>query len=205
MRLLELFSGTESMGKVFKEAGWEVLSIDNNPAFKSDICADILTLDPPEGEFDVVWASPPCTAFSVASIGYHWRHGKPSAGARLGVKLLTKTMEFIMVARPKYWFIENPRGMMRKLPIMFDLPKRTVTYCQYGDSRMKPTDIWTNCDIWTPKPACKNGDTCHTPAPRGCETGTQGIKSVIDRSRIPDDLCREILRTVQGQQIGLFD
>ena len=43
-----------------------------------------------------------------------------------------------------YWIIENPRGKLRKLEIVKDLPRTTVTYCQYGDIRMKPTDLWTN-------------------------------------------------------------
>ena len=24
------------------------------------------------------------------------------------------------------------------------IPRKTVCYCQYGEDRMKPTDIWTN-------------------------------------------------------------
>ena len=86
--------------------------------------------------------------------------------------------------------------MMRTLPIMAALPKRTVTYCQYGDSRMKPTDIWTNCDVWKNRPACKNGDPCHVAAPRGARTGTQGLKGNRERSVIPEQLCREICQAV---------
>jgi hypothetical protein len=79
---------------------------------------------------------------------------------------------------------------------MASLPRKTVTYCQYGDTRMKPTDIWTNCSHWNPKPACKNGDPCHESAPRGARTGTQGINGARDRSRIPEKLVIEILSAV---------
>ena len=58
------------------------------------------------------------------------------------------------------------------------LPRYTVTYCQYGDNRMKPTDIWTNHPCPKFKPPCKNGDPCHVSAPRGSQTGTQGLKAV---------------------------
>jgi len=200
LRLLELFSGTESMSKAFRANGWEVLTVDNSSDFKPNINIDILKIDLQrfiDFNQDVIWASPPCTAFSVASIGTHWKHGKPSKQAILGTALLCKTIEIIMVTRPKYWFIENPRGMMRKLPIMDLLPKNTVTYCQYGDKRMKPTDIWNNCDIWEPKPPCRNGDTCHVSAPRGSRTGTQGVKGAVDRSRIPKQLCGEIAKVVK--------
>lgn len=79
------------------------------------------------------------------------------------------------------------------MKFMQDLPRYTVTYCQYGDTRMKPTDIWTNHPDPKFKPACKNGDKCHVSAPRGSATGTQGIKGARDRSRIPDELCRYIV------------
>ena len=59
---------------------------------------------------------------------------------------------------------------------MLFLPRYTVTYCQYGDKRMKPTDIWTNHPNPKFKPMCKNGDPCHEKAPRGSRSGTQGIK-----------------------------
>ena len=78
--------------------------------------------------------------------------------------------------------------------------RATVTYCQYGDTRMKPTDIWTNhldsplfSKGWKPRPICKNGDNCHVSAPRGSQTGTQGLKDNYERSKVPYELCKEIL------------
>lgn len=65
--------------------------------------------------------------------------------------------------------------------------------CQYGDSRQKPTDIWTNIPNPNFKPPCKPGSSCHERAPRGSKTGTQGIKGSKDRSRIPDALCDYIV------------
>ena len=97
--------------------------------------------------------------------------------------------------QPKYYFIENPRGLMRKMGAVEYLNRHTVTYCQYGDKRMKPTDIWTNLD-WTPKEMCKNGQPCHEAAPRGSRTGTQGLKNNYERSKIPYLLSREIIETI---------
>jgi len=196
MRLLELFCGTKSIGKVFAGGGHDVVSVDLLPEFDPTHCGDILNMDFKD-RFDVVWASPPCTTFSIASVGHHWKHGVPSDDAVVGNKLLCKTLEIINLVRPRYWFIENPRGMMRKMPIMQHLPRRTITYCQYGDSRMKPTDIWTNCDIWQSRPMCKNGMTCHESAPRGARTGTQGLKGAKNRSRIPEQLAVEIFNACQ--------
>ena len=91
--------------------------------------------------------------------------------------------------------MENPRGVLRKLDVVKDLPRNTVWYCTYGDDRAKPTDIWTNDKNWTPRPVCHNGnkDCHHAPAPRGSRTGTQGRKNNHERSKVPQDLCLEIL------------
>ncbi|MES0334810.1 MAG: DNA cytosine methyltransferase [Candidatus Magnetobacterium sp. LHC-1] len=195
MKILELFCGTKSISKVFNKNGWETTTLDFDAKFNPTICSDILTVDITD-QYDVIWASPPCTCFSVASIGRHWRGGCPSKEAIIGNKILAKTLEIINIVRPKYWFIENPRGMMRTLPIMKSLPYKTVTYCQYGDTRMKPTDIFTNCLSWNPKPPCKNGDNCHESAPRGSKTGTQGIDNSVGRGVIPEKLCEEIFESV---------
>ena len=89
----------------------------------------------------------------------------------------------IMALSPTWWFIENPRGGMRKMDFMSGLPRHTVTYCQYGDTRMKPTDIWTN------HPA---------PAPRGAKTGTQGLSGSRERSIIPAALCEHIVEICES-------
>ena len=80
------------------------------------------------------------------------------------------------------------------MDFMKEKPRYTVTYCQYGDDRMKPTDIWTNHPEPKFKQMCKNGDSCHVSAPRGSKTGTQGRKGSVDRSIIPHELCLHIAR-----------
>ena len=205
MKVLELFAGTRSIGKAFEERGHEVYSIDWDKQFENiDWYADISKVTAKDvlekfGQPDVIWASPDCTSYSVAGISHHRR--KESDGnltpiseyAKFCDETNTHVVELIKELNPKYWFIENPRGGMRKMNFMKDLPRYTVTYCQYGDDRMKPTDIWTNHPNPQFKPPCKNGDPCHTPAPRGSQTGTQGIKGAKLRSVIPDQLCKHIV------------
>jgi len=79
------------------------------------------------------------------------------------------------------------------MDFMNGLPRYTVTYCQYGDTRMKPTDIWTNHQDPQFKPPCHNGDSCHVSAPRGARTGTQGLHGSVERSVIPKQLCEHIV------------
>lgn len=151
------------------------------------------------GRPDVIWCSPDCKTYSVAGIYHHRKKEKDgslsptSEYASFCDKVNRHVVELIKELKPQYYFIENPRGGMRKMGFVQDMTRYTITYCQYGDSRMKPTDIWTNHPSPKFKPPCKNGAPCHTAAPRGSRTGTQGIKGTIDRSRIPQDFCKHVV------------
>ena len=111
------------------------------------------------------------------------------------------TIGIIAGISPMAWMIENPRGALRKMPFMQSLPRVTVTYCQYGDSRMKPTDLWGIVPNWNPRPMCKNGSSCHEAAPRGSKTGTQGLANQEDRAVVPLGLWDDILDSLEGIKV----
>ena len=206
LTVLELFAGTRSIGRAFERHGHRVVSVEWNKDFEgitiyddvNNITSDMI-IEYCGGVPDVIWASPDCTSYSIAAISKH-RYKLPdddnlypkSDYAKFCDKTNIHVLNLIKVLNPTYWFIENPRGGMRKMSWMQGLPRYTVTYCQYGDIRMKPTDIWTNHPNPDFKPMCHRGDSCHESAPRGSRTGTQGL-ALIDRSRIPDQLCEHIV------------
>ena len=206
MKVLELFAGTRSIGKAFEEKGHDVFSVEWDRSFKNiDLYKDIYELSAKEilekfGKPDVIWASPDCSSYSIAAISHHRKREENgnlapvSEYAKFCDRVNQHTLNLIMTLSPKYWFIENPRGGMRKMDFIHGLPRYTVTYCQYGDTRMKPTDIWTNHPDPKFKPMCKNGDPCHEKAPRGSRTGTQGLNGSKERSVIPAELCRHIVK-----------
>lgn len=205
MKVLELFSGTRSIGRAFEKRGHDVFSVDYDERFVANVHEDIEYLTPEMvlemfGRPDVIWASPDCTTFSIAGISHHrtknQNTGQLDAKSEYALKcdrVDLQTVRLIRDLRPTYWFIENPRGGLRKMDWMQWAPRYTVTYCQYGDTRMKPTDIFTNHPHPMFKPPCKNGDPCHESAPRGAKTGTQGL-ATVDRSRIPQELCEHIVK-----------
>lgn len=221
MKVLELFAGTRSIGKAFEAHGHKVFSVEWDKRFDDiDLYADILTVTADDilqqfGRPDVIWASPDCSTYSVAAISHHRRKNSVTGSldpiseyAKFCDKVNQHVLNLIRELKPKFYFIENPRGGMRKMEWMQELPRYTVTYCQYGDTRMKPTDIWTNHPEPKFKPICKNGDPCHDRAPRGTTVramkaagldishvgGTQfGLKNSVERAKIPTMLCEHIV------------
>lgn len=206
MKVLELFAGTRSISKAFEARGHETFSIEWSENFENiSLRADVSTVTADMilerfGRTDVIWASPDCTTFSIAAISHH-RRKNPETGnldpvsdyAKFCDEVDQHVLDLIRALKPRFWFIENPRGGMRKMVWMKGIPRYTVTYCQYGDKRMKPTDIWTNHPAPRFRPPCKNGDSCHERAPRGSRTGTQGLKGSKERSVIPAALCEHIV------------
>lgn len=206
MKVLELFAGTRSIGRAFEKKGHEVYSVEWNKDFENiSLYADIGTLTAKQiiklcgGVPDVIWASPDCTTYSIAGISHHRRKSESgnlepiSDYAKFCDKVNKHVLDLIQELKPRFYFIENPRGGLRKMDFMKGLYCYTITYCQYGDTRMKPTDIFTNHPRPNFKAPCHNGDPCHEPAPRGSATGTQGLKGSVERSRIPNKFCEHIV------------
>ena len=226
MNTIELFSGTASFSKVALQRGFSINTYDiadhavtllPNTHTQCDVLDRSIAYPT---DIDYAWFSPPCNAFSVASISHHWGGGKgeyiPKTDATLlGLEILDRTIELIATLKPTKWYLENPRGVMRKvIDEIFakygieNYVRHTVTYCSYSkeEKRMKPTDIWSNDTTWQPHPACKNhkydeeGNVIdrqchHARARRGARTGTQGTKGAIDRAIIPRELFDQIFNT----------
>lgn len=205
MRVLDCFAGLKGWSAPWAEAGHEVVTLEILSKFEPTICADILEWEyQAAGRFDVILASPPCQGFSVMNIGRNWTgpsddppHEPKTDKARHALRMVERTLEIIAWSQPLFWVMENPRAKLRKMPVMAPFECRTVTYCQYGEHRMKPTDLWS--DRWpktlTLAEPCKNGDPCHTKAPRGSRTGTQGMDSA-ESAKIPYLLARAVMEGV---------
>ena len=160
-KLLELFKGTGSVGKVAKKKGFRILSVDIEEKYKPNILTDItkwdFVKDLKTRRFipDFIWASPPCSTFSP--LVYPLKERNPKTGlarskrARLGTRILNRAIRIIKYYQkinPKLkWVIENPHGMMRKMPWIKRQEIASTLYCLYGDKRRKRTDFFNNFDL----------------------------------------------------------
>lgn len=206
MNVLELFAGSRSIGRVAESLGHMVFSVDWQKYEGVDLSIDIELLKPDDIPFipDYIHMSPDCTTYTIAAISTHRNGVEPKTEYAkkcdlVNINAIGIINHFLTINPSMVFTIENPRGMLRKMPFMQSFIRHTVWYCQYGDDRAKPTDIWTNNKNWIPKPMCFNGNkNCHhQPAPRGSKTGTQGRKGSYDRSRIPEQLCTDLIQAVK--------
>lgn len=206
MKVLELFAGSRSIGKAAEYLGMEVFSVDWQKFEGINLSIDIGDMKISDVPFipDFIWASPDCTTYTIAAISKH-RNGIEAKSEyakkcdNVNIHFIALIKEWLEINPNLIYFIENPRGMLRKMPFMQDFKRHTIWYCQYGDDRAKPTDIWTNSIKWKPRDICHNGNkNCHhQSAPRGSKTGTQGKKGSYERSKIPNELCVEILQSLR--------
>lgn len=161
MIIYDFYSGTGSSTKAFEDAGHTIVRVELDEYFEAEE-RDILTLTADGliakyGQPDFIWASPPCQKFSVASLWKYWDKGEHGSVPKHpdvfeAIALVKHTIKLMNDLKPTYgWLMENPRGMLRKQDFMQELPRWTVTYCQYGDTRMKPTDVWGTIKGWTPR------------------------------------------------------
>lgn len=198
---IELFSGSKHISNHAAQEGFEVISIDNNPKLNPTICKNIQSVNRKSlpGSVAVVWASIPCTTFSILSIpkqwdkisiGYRNYYYVPKTPAAIeALRIVNKTLKLIAEINPIYYFIENPRGALRHFPQMKLVPyRKTVSYADYGFDYYKPTDIFTNCESFNPKQLT-------WAVGKEFDRSVEDLPNAYERSLIPQPLIEEIFQS----------
>ena len=211
MKILELFSGQGSISATFRERGHQAYRIDWSKDVEAELHADITSLTVAKiiqfcnGVPDVIWASPQCTTYSIAT----HRHRTLAEG------LIPKTetaaqddktniamwqlIDQLIEAGSRYYFVENPRGRMRHMPFVQDRFRYTISYCSYGrrgdangytDTYInKPTDIWTNHPWPSFEPLCTKSTENHKHGNSKYATK----RDYLSRGAIPKDLRQHLV------------
>jgi hypothetical protein len=215
-RLLELFSGTHSIGKEAHKKGYEVYSLDKDlggecpfgSKYKSykHLQEDILTWNYkqyPKGYFHLITASPVCLWWSPLRNTWIGRKLKGMDRPltrediqndidKYGKPMVDKVREIIDYFKPKYWWIENPKtGKMKSY--ITDLDYYDVDYCKYCEwGYQKRTRFWTNIKGFKPKICkkdCENIVTIETQkgaVHKGYKTPIKGKTRTLHKNPIGD-------------------
>lgn len=192
--VLDLGYGTGSATRAWRAHGHKVVGVDLNGA--ATLTEDYFTKKGwrrimEKGPYHFVWFSPNCAIFSMANMK-HEQHFDQQIPISNRAKHETEGIQFVLEKIQEMepalgWVMENPRALMRIMPFVQKFHRVTVSYCQYQktmsstsrDSRMKPTDLFGHIPAEFRPKLCRNGASCHDPAPRGSQTGTQGMNSRI--------------------------
>ena len=218
---LELFAGSRSFGKAAEKKGYKVFSMDKFITEDMHFVGGVedltkeMIVEHLGGEPTVIWGSPVCSAWSKTGWFHYWdtkiykltkKFIAKKSFAYESVEMVRKTIEIFSWFPKAFFYMENPQGMLAFHPVIqyfkvYNLPvvKRLVTYCQYGHTVRKPTEIWTNNFEWKQRKPCSNGDTCHLKSPRCTQSGIMTLKNSFERSKIPDELCDEIISSSLGE------
>jgi hypothetical protein len=214
VRVLDLFAGMEGpdglhgWSRAFAERGHQVTTVDIEPSFRPTVLGDVMRLEPRDlGRFDVAVISPPCERFSVAAISKNWVYHPETDSltprrpeAERACDLVKRAIWLAWECGARLWWLENPRAALRKMDFMRQYRRTTLSWCRYGLTMMKPTDIWGVWGSWAGRGCCRNGDPCHIAAPRGSKVPgtTQGIKGSANRAVIPPQLSLEVCLSAEA-------
>jgi hypothetical protein len=222
LQFLVLFSGTGSVERAIaaKYPKATIISLDIDAKWSPTHCCDILDWVKPgegtmydyaPGQFDFIWASPPCTEYSRAkTVG---RRDLQAADDRVNAML-----QALRYLQPRYYVIENPQGLLQERRVMFSslgddwLPnmKHEVTYCRYGTTFKKPTHLWTNLMLSRPLKKCTKSTPCPGRAEYGfhvvtaqsgpSKSGAKGSGSATAVYHILDELLQELLQCMDESE-----
>ena len=193
--LYELFCGTKSIGKVFEQHDWTVVSVDVEAKFNPTICCDIRDLAPEMlleasgAPPDAMWLSPPCTHYSIAR-----SKAKAPRDLALSDSLVQAGLDLAAFFGCPFW-MENPyTGLLKTRAVVAGIPMRVLDYCRYAEDSpefearyRKRTAIWTNTSWYPARALClaKNHPKC------------QGFDRE-GKYRVPSQIAREIVQWLEG-------
>lgn len=200
---LDLFSGLGGFSAAFRESDrWDVTTVEIDPEFSPDICADIFTLRPSdfETDYDVVLASPPCQFLNTAGNHDKWDFDarEPCAPeSRDAVALFHHTIGLIHGLAPEYWYVENPNKS--RIRFNFRPPDEWVAYCQYGKDYQKQTGLWGDHAPMKFR-KCSGAAPCHVR--NAADDGREAVASMneggpAERAKVPYELSEQIRRACE--------
>jgi site-specific DNA-cytosine methylase len=145
--ILDLCSGSGAWSQPYRDAGYVVDRVDIGPGdlglgrdvrdyIPSPATVRALGVDsqmPIRG----VLAAPPCTEFAVS--GARWWDTKNHWRLHDALSIVDACLRIIFIAKPKWWCLENPVGLLTHY---LGEPDLIFDPCDYGDPYTKKTCLW---------------------------------------------------------------
>jgi site-specific DNA-cytosine methylase len=221
MKVLELFAGSRSIGKVAESMGSEVWSCDISEFEGINDIGDIRNFDYSKVPFipDVIWASPPCESWSIACAAsggnVYWetvRDGRKTVGIK-------PREDFSGTSSCKVW--KNPElvkqvrdmyvALLEKTFEIIEYYKPKVWFIEnpvgymrfYVKDRVPYTNMTSYCQYGFPYRKNTNifSNVKLDLKQCICETKHKAIsdvhKSYYERSKIPNELCLSIMKQTE--------
>ena len=203
-------SGTGSVERALRSLGYEVYSCDLDAKWGADFVCDASELLSrlraegwKPGDFEVIWASPPCTEYSISkTVG-----ARDLKSADRTARACVRCIEWL---NPKAWYLENPAsGLLKARKFMQPLQSflHVCSYCRYGTPYRKNTAIWTNQPVELK--SCNNGSQCrykktfgrHRVAAQSgpSSSGTPGVGNTESLYPIPPKLLAALFHPIAGK------
>jgi len=184
MKMLDLFSGLKGASQAFEAAGWEVVTVDINPDLNPTICCNIEDLwltdefkSWSKGEFDLIWASPPCVEFYKVSAPWFEEYGKTPS-----LELVETAKAIINILQPKYWIIENTKSGMPWIKKLLGNPRQNINGVYY---------LWGQYPLFDAKVEANHKALN--------DTGPQDPLRSNKRAKIPLEISRSLLDVIENQ------
>ena len=201
-RLLDLFSGTGSVGSVYRAHGWQVVSLDIDPQWDATIQMDIRQWNfkqYPRDFFSAIFVAPTCTEYSTSMTA------RPRELAEAN-SLVRAALEIVRWFEVDRWILENPRyGLLRLQPCLQGVPFVDCDFCQFATyGYRKPTRFWGSPNVASLPNVLCDRRVCPNMTPsrdrHRLRLEEEGV-SVFQKYRIPPLLIMYLSGWIDGQDL----
>jgi len=210
-KFLVLFSGTDSVGETLRKMypKCTIVNMDIDEAAPNlTHCVDVLEwkykLQYKPGDFDYIFASPPCTGFSNAQ-AMNPDSIEKQIKFQLGCKMAQKAIEIIEYLQPDEFFLENPKGQLRHQDFMkkWKVSRTTTSYCMFGAPYRKDTDVWSKWPVLLPR--CAGDTLCDNKRKTGTHPQSALLGKMKDQPgtprmelyRLPEGLVQSLMKQTE--------